>query len=128
MGNGTDSCRFSSISHQDGRGRWKLCYTTVGWLKAAAYQDLSQYDLISFSETFVDGNRPYIDIPGYMQYVCNGAEGQYGGIQVSLRDKSSMLGRASEIVVRSEPWAGIIWVQARNQCYRILGFEMDLNW
>jgi hypothetical protein len=59
----------------------KLCYTNVGGMKAAACQDLSPHDLISFSETFVYGNRPYSDIPGYTQYVCNRAEGLHGGMQ-----------------------------------------------
>ena len=89
----------------------KACYTNVGGMQAAAYQNFLDYDVICYAETFRYGADTYIDMPGFTSYVCNRAQGQHGGLQVSLRDNSNIVGRSCGVVVRCEPRSGIVWVQ-----------------
>lgn len=54
-----------------------------------------------------------MDLPGFNSYVCNRDEGQHGGIQVSLRKASGIVGSTSRVLVHTDPRNGIIWVKAQ---------------
>lgn len=80
-------------------------------------RDTRDYDMICFAETHRgEGDAPYTTVPGFTAYECNRAAGKKGGMAVLMNNSSKLVGTGTGVKVRSDPSAGIVWVEAGTSC------------